>query len=427
MRLLGQRLPDTLGRKLAAVAYNCAVQLKSRVLPSRPRPLSPDQRHGLQCASHIYEHLSEQYFFLNDSLAVLNGTLASLNLAEECGAVPETIRGYSALALGLAMSGMVGLARGYSRRAQLLAEQHGSLPELARVQLVVGVLEYGLGEWAIVAHRAEQATALYRKLGDRTRVHNSQAMAAFAALLSGDVETAGQLDQTLGAELSVDSSPQVRAWHLAIRLLLASPRSGVDAEDLMNLRRLADAKLIRTDRLLCLGVVAAGYQRRGELEFAAEAALQGLSVLVECGVVWGGYAYGAAGVVDVLLSSWEDTAPTDPDGFERRRRAELAVRQLARLARTSPICRPFSLLASGRASAIANHDAAARRKWRRAVAVAESLKMPQEEAEARCRLGTTFAPDDPRRLREIERAAEIYGKLGATANVVRARKELSRH
>src|SRR6266851_9562053 len=136
-----------------------------RQLRSFKERLAQHERADVQHAAHIYEYLSEQYIFQNDSLAVLNGTLASLNLAERCGAVPETIRGYSALALGMAMSGMVRVARSYGKRAQRLAEEHGSLPEMARVRLILGVLSYGLGEWNEAEQNAQEAKLLYGRLG----------------------------------------------------------------------------------------------------------------------------------------------------------------------------------------------------------------------------------------------------------------------
>ena len=90
MKLLGRRLPASKAGKVGALAFNGSTQLLSRIFPSKARHLGESKRRDIQLMSHIYEFLSEQYFFQNDSLAVLNGTLASLNLAEQSGAAPET-------------------------------------------------------------------------------------------------------------------------------------------------------------------------------------------------------------------------------------------------------------------------------------------------------------------------------------------------
>lgn len=419
MGLLGERVPATSPAKARALAYNCAAQLLHRIRAPNGDSLTASRRLAMQRASHIYEHLSEQYFFLNDSLAVLNGTLASLNLAELCGATPETIRGLGALSLGLGMSGLVGPARNYSRRAYRLAERRGTLPDMARVHLVGGVLEYGLGAWEVVRRRSEESVALYRQLGDRTRVQVSQVMDAFAALLSGDIERVERIDAALLSELSQESSAQVRAWRLSIRLLLDALTGDADAADIAKLRALADARLIRTDRLLCLGVVAACCHRRGETERAAEIALQGLQVLSECSAVWGGYAYGPAGVVNVLVSRWERSTSDDRADRSVRVEAEAAVGHLSRLARASPICQPQALIASGRARLLAHRTGAARRRFQRAITVATRLRMPYDQATAHDRLAATFVPGQPARSLHLREAREIYDRLGATVDLAR--------
>jgi adenylate cyclase len=425
MGLLGQPLPATTPGKLRALVRNCALQLANRVRRPRGGTLTAAQRLSVQRASHIYELLSEQYFFLNDSLAVLNGTLASLNLAERCAAAPEMIRGFAALSLGLGMSGLRGPARSYSRRAHDLAERQGSLPDLARVALVSGVLEYGLGEWDVVRDRAERAVSLYRQLGDRGRAQTSQVMSAFAALLSGDVERVEHIDAALATELSDESSAQVRVWHFSVRLLLGLTRGRVDAGDIAELDALAGARLIRTDRLLCLGVMARSYEHHGQTERAAEVALQALGVLGECDAVWGGYAYGPAAVADVLISRWERGHGEGRAAQAVRDSAEACVRQLARLARTSPVCRPYAWIARGRAGVVTHRLAAARRHFRRAAAVAERLRMPYEQAQAWRRLGSTFSQGDPDRLLHLKRAEQLYGRLGATTDLARLQLTLA--
>jgi len=398
MQLLGRRLPGNKAQKIGALMYNGSVQLASAILPRRTRRLAQDRQADVQRVSHIYEYLSEQYFFQNDSLAVLNGTLASLNLAEQCGAVPETIRGYSALALGMAMSGVVRVARSYGKRAQLLAEDYGSLPEMARVRLVLGVLSYGLGEWDEAEQHAEEAKRLYERLGDRKRAHNSETMAVFITILRGDIARADARVGKLLSEMSDDWPAQVRAWTLSSRVLIDTIVGQASTEHLNGLNALAGAKLIRTDQLLCLGVAATAFFQRQENDRALELAERGLAVLRECDVVWGGYVFGAAGIADVFLGCCERVSGSVPADLESR--ARLACKQLSRLARTSPICRPYALFMQGRASAVAGQTAAARSQWERAAAAAGILQMPREQASAIYEIGKSCSGDDPNRGRK---------------------------
>ncbi|WP_234683757.1 AAA family ATPase [Bradyrhizobium monzae] len=421
MIILQKPLPATTAQKVRAAIYNGSAQLGARLWRRAHQQSNDRERIRLQRASHIYEHLSEQYFFQNDSLAVLNGTLASLNLAEQCNSFPEIIRGYGALALGLAMSGAVGPAGYYSRHALQLADERGGLPEKARVELVVGVLSYGLGEWSIAEQHANAAAALYSRLGDRTRALNSEVMAIFVSILRGDIESANNRLRSISADISDRSSAQVRAWSLSARVLIDTLTGRSSADDLRLLREIADERQIRTDRLLCLGIGAVAHFHRKEIDKAAETADRGLEVLRECSVVWGGYAYGAAGVADVSLNCLELAGNAEPHASQARQRAVLACQHLSRLARTSPICRPFAHLMRGRLELRLSRPTKARRELERAAATARHLEMSHERARALYEIGNSMAINDPARLSYLNRAESIFEQIGASAEASHVR------
>uniref|UniRef100_Q07ID4 ATPase-like protein n=1 Tax=Rhodopseudomonas palustris (strain BisA53) TaxID=316055 RepID=Q07ID4_RHOP5 len=419
MQLLGRRIPSTKAGKLGALAMNGSVQLVSRMFPTIKTGLIETRRDDIQLMSHIYEYLSEQYFFQNDSLAVLNGTLASLNLAERSGAAPETIRGYTALALGMAMSGLVSLARSYGARAVRLAERHGSLPDVARVELVLGVMAYGLGTWTEAEQHADKALSMYKRLGDRGRAQTSVTMAIFVAILRGDIDRADRLLTDLGSEISADSSMQVKAWSLSARILIDTILGTATSQHLGSLKELAGSKLIRTDQLLCCGVAAVGHLHREEYDSALEFAERGLLVLNECGVVWGGYVFGAAGIAEVLFALCDETLPFQGKRDRIRDRAHLASRQLSRLARTSPICRPYARLARGNVAQLAGKANTARGEWEKAAAAAKSLGMPREQARAIAEIGKSAAVHDSLRQDHLGKALDILKSIGAAGELVR--------
>jgi class 3 adenylate cyclase/energy-coupling factor transporter ATP-binding protein EcfA2 len=412
MELLGHRLAVSKTERIGALFRNAATQLRLRFTSAKQLTLADQDRADMQRVAHMHEFLSEQYFYQNDSLAVLNGTLASLNLAEKCGAIPETIRGYSALALGMGMSGLVGIGRTYGARAIRLAEDYGSLPEIARVRLVLGVLSYGLAEWDNAEAHGEHARHCYERLGDRKRAQNSETMLIFIALLRGDISRADERLVKLFADISDDSPPQIRAWSLSLRALIDITRGVADTGCLDKLKALAAQKLIRTEQLLCAGVAAAGYLERGETAVALELAERGLPILRECGVVWGGYAFGPAGIADVFLSHWEQASGAVSSNIESQ--AKLACRELSRLARTSPICRLYSLLMNGRLCSLTGQPARALKQWKRAVKAAELLQTPREQAQAIYRIGLACSESDPEREARLRHAADIFHRLGAT-------------
>ena len=168
--LLGGHKIARNGRERAAgLLRNLASQGWRRAAPSRfaqPRVANTDVARR---AAHIRERLAERHFFRNESAAVLDETLAAVNLAEGGGAVMEMMSGYSALALGLGMSGLSGLARFYQRRAIELAERFDPAPESARAFMLTSVLGFGTGDWAFAMQSALRSLTMYRQLGDRAR------------------------------------------------------------------------------------------------------------------------------------------------------------------------------------------------------------------------------------------------------------------
>ena len=65
-------------------------------------------------------------------------------------------------------------------------------------------------------------------------------------------------------------------------------------------------RLVRADRLLCLGILSSAFLHRQEAKEALDAAERGLAVLREVDVVWGSYVYGVVGIAEVLLARWAE-------------------------------------------------------------------------------------------------------------------------
>jgi adenylate cyclase len=426
MRLLSQRLPNNKTERTIGLLGHAARHIKSRLVRSHPETLPAKTRVSFQTAAHIYERLSEEYFFLNDSLALLHGTLASINFAERAGSKAEIVNGFNALALGLAMSGLVSAAHFYSRRALQLAAEHGKLPDLARAELVAGVVAYGLAKWDLVDRCLERAMELNKTLGDRARWQAARTISIFVAILRGAVRQAENSLHDLDTTISNDTSAQIKAWTLSLRVLIGTIRGNIKISDLKELRALAASKLALADQLLCLGVVASAYMQRQEIAPALEAAESGLSVLKESKVIWGGYVYGAAGVADALLARCA-LAAADGQLIETRdlENARTACRLMSQVARTSPVCRPFSLLIRGRMSLLSGRKMQALRAWQAAASVAERLQMPRERGLALYEIGRAMATSDPNRRSSLALAAEIFEEFEISADLKMVQQALS--
>jgi len=199
-------------------------------------------------------------------------------------------------------------------------------------------------------------------------------------------------------------------------------RSRTDADQLRRLNDLTQVRVVRAERLLCLGILSSAFLQPQELTRAMDAAERGLAVLQEVDVVWGSYVYGVVGVTEVLLAKWAEDR--EGVGSFARSRALLACKHAARVTRMSPVCRPQALLLLGRAALLSGRPAKARRLWSSAAMAAKKLQMPRELGLALYEIGQTKSHDDPERSSNLVRAADIFEGVGAKPDLAAVRRAL---
>jgi hypothetical protein len=262
-------------------------------------------------------------------------------------------------------------------------------------------------------------------LGDRSRWHAPVTILAFSSILRSDLTGAEKLLSDLETMISSESTDQARAWHAAATVLSGLMRSQTDPDQLRRLNDLAQMRLVRADRLLCLGILSSAFLQKREMTDAMDAAERGLAVLQEVDVIWGSYVYGVVGVAEVFLAKWtEEKDRQDVNSFARSR-ALLACRHAARVTRMSPVCRPQALLLLGRAALLSGRPAKAQRLWGSAAKAAKKLQMPRELGLALYEIGQTKARNDPERSSNLVRAAAIFEGVGALPDLAAARRALS--
>ncbi len=417
-----ERVVGTASERARSLLRNLGEQFRLRVLPISPGQLTGEERGRYERVAHIRERLAERHFFRNESVAVLDETLAALNHAERCGAVAEIISGYSALALGLGMSGLRRGANFYRRQALSLAEKSDPNPAAARAYLLAAVLGYGTGEWELTERCADRSLSLYRELGDPARTHAPLTVQLFSAILRGNIARAETLLVDLGAATALESTGQGKAWHLAAAALIGVLRGNVTIEDAERVDKAAAGDLVRADRLLCFGVAAAAYHRLKEWSQAVRAARDGLSILTETETVWGSYVYGVTGIVNVLLDPACTAATPASDKISLG--LQTVIGEARRATRASPVCQPQALLMRGRLAQLSGRPAKARRIWAKAAACAERLQMRREHGLALLEMGRLVRPRDGSTTKFLLRASEIFENIGAFSDLQAAREAL---
>ncbi len=420
LMLAGQRVAHNSFERVRDLIAHIAEQAWLRLAPPGLFKGGRLNHETSRRVAHIRERLAERHFFRNESIGVLDETLAAVNFAERGGAVVEMISGYSALAIGMGMSGLTRPARFYRDLAMSLSERFEPTPEAARAYLLAAVLEYGLGGWDASEQFARRSLSLYRQLGDRGRAQTVLTIMWSCRILRGELEAADELQRAASEDVEAETL-QGKAWRLAAKSIVATIRGRAQAEDLEELSKVGDARLASADELFCFGTVAAGYLQRGEIAKALSAADRGFDLLRETDIVWGNYIYGASGVIEVYLACWSAASP----GGDHRNKALLACDCARRATRNSPVCRPRSLLLSGRAAFLSGKPARARRMWTQALGLADRFRLRREGGLALFEIGRAAGVGDPRRHSNLSRAAEIFEGMGAAPDLAAARLALS--
>jgi hypothetical protein len=91
-----------------------------------------------------------------------------------------------------------------------------------------------------------------------------------------------------------------------------------------------------------------------------------------------------------------------------------ACQALRRFVRVFPVVAPIVGVHQGRLAWLGGQPEAAHRRWNDALAAAQRLAMPTEEARAALALGQHGPDDGPTRRQHAERARKLFDEIGMT-------------
>ena len=394
-----------------SAARQLAVQALHR-MGINPRPSLGEGEDRARLFAHLHTRFAEHAYFMRDSLALLHGSLTALNSAESVQSYPEMIEGYGGLAIGLGTAGLHPIARFYRKRCIDVAESCGKLPDQAFANLLAGVYSYQAGDWPAAQHYCTMGVVLCDRIGDHFRRQSCLVVRSFGQIATGEYAEAEATFIQFGADADLIDNAPVRAWVLAGWSVLDMLRGQPPERAAKRLEIARAASLHRAERLLCDGLHSAALMQYGDTEAATSLAMQALADM-EDGVTSMGIAmYSVCAVADVFLTIAEREA-TDRRQRERLRvTAGRACKAVARYAARTCICGPRAMLLNGRLAQLKGRRRHAERLISRALATAERLGMPLEQAEAHRALAAHHGPE-ARALGHAERAASLMQRLGA--------------
>jgi class 3 adenylate cyclase/tetratricopeptide (TPR) repeat protein len=398
LALLGRRTPAS-GRRLPGkLAWQAGQQLRNRVWP---RPLvarSAEARAALEEAAEVYDRLFLIEYHASRRARALHQAVKGLNLAEAAGSRSAEARLAAACAVGAGLLGRHRVAEGYLRHALAALEGAGDPSARAVVLQSAALYKLGVGRWAEVREHLEDATAIVRRLGDPRRLAELTGLAIWERYFQADMAAVRPMLAELDRLGRHSGDAQVRAWAVAGHGV-AGLRTGDLAQAASALRR---RRAPGPEALLAVQLgdrAAAVEQLRKALEQAARP-------VVKC--YWFDlYAMSA----EVALALWLDRRGRgEGDAGPWRAMATEAVGHLGRFARVFPIGRPRALLHRGLIAWTDGRAPRARRDWRAALAAAERLDMPYEQALALDILGRHGEPGQRPAARE--RAGVLFERIG---------------
>ncbi len=433
LTLLGRPLPATSGAMTTAILRQVAGQIRHRLLHRRTQSAgapSGDQQARLFELARIYDLLGTLRYYEAKPLPMIHATLHTLNYAERAGRrTPELARAYASVSVVTGLLRLHQPARSYAQRALAVAYELDDQALLGYVLARTSVYSVGIGEWADVRERIEQALAIQERMGDWRRWGESLVLLGRAEALQGQFIPSERRfgDLYVAAQRVGDSQQQI--WGLigqAMNLI----RMGA-TERAMEL--LAQARPLletsgtnRVSEITMQGWLASGWLHQGQPNAARQSADAVAQLIIPSRPTVFATLDAFAAIAEVYLALWEA-------GDSTHARAELAAaaaracKALHGYARTFPIGRPRAWLAQGLYQWLNGKTRLAHRAWLRSLADASRLAMPYDAGLAHFEIGRHLAPHDPARQHHLGRAQTLFAELSAAYDFDRVAQLLEMH
>jgi tetratricopeptide (TPR) repeat protein len=261
----------------------------------------------------------------------------------------------------------------------------------------------GMGRWVAATEQLDEAAKITRRVGDRRRLGEINALRGCVAYFQGDLARAGSLFAELRQYGSQNRNAQMQAW-----ALLAQATHAVRSGDL------DQARLVLQDRR-APALEALLHLRRGEWQAAGEAVQAALEPVRAAPIKCYWYELYAT-TAEATIALWHASRQRDMgDQATLRAAAEQAMRTLRRFARVFPIGQPRALLCQGLLAWVDERPVRAWEAWRRSLAVAERLGMRYDEMLAHHVLGRHGDPSE--RDEHLASARRLFAQLGIGGEV----------
>ncbi|HAV78818.1 MAG TPA: hypothetical protein DCX53_15820 [Anaerolineae bacterium] len=405
-------------------------QVFHRYFPSRYIGMvkGRDREVALEVARQ-YELMSRIYFYSNETLPIMYTVLRFLNEAEKAGTSPELATAYSSMGVLAGIAQLHKLAETYVERGLDVGNEVNQLSNRITVGVVTSAYKITVGRWDEVREKVEEAKSLCEQLGDYRQWGDCTAMLGENALISGDLEYAGNIQRELLEDARRRRSPLHQCWGL-LGIARDQLRLGNEADAVKSLEE-ALRILDETPNLASLaetnGQLALAYLRLGQDAKAREYVERVIEIMGNTSPTVYSMNIGFAAVADVAFALWDKSLHASPqptvDSDQYKLLAEKSIKLLKAFQAVFPIGQPVTPYYQGWYEVLTGKAEAAIKTWHKGLEAAHKFKMPYEEALIRLKLGQHLKDDMEIRRGHFERAIRLLEKMGRISRLILAKEE----
>ena len=420
--LLGWPSPARKSALLVSILRQLGIQAWRLIRNRLPHPSkNPAQ---ILDAARAHERLVDLYYFAQDRPHLLNSALHALNLTQKAPLSPDLARAYALACTVTTLLRAHTLAEKYQARALQTAAQVNHLPSHARVFGRTGLYNIGTGNYKRAIELLDQASEISNRLRDYRQWGESAALRAWTSYLVADFEDSLTRFEALFIMAKQVGNIQYQNWG-----------QWGQSHALLRLNRLEEARLALNDVLQRLKI---------QEDSGAEVVSFGLLAIVsmhlqdwETMLEYGkrlvptekGPARfsiadfeGYASVAEVFLTLWQNDRTTgilnqiNYSMDECQTATRRAIKSIEKYAHIYELAQPRAHYLKGWLAALdekANKSQDALQIWKNGLQIAQTMRMPYEEARFHDILSRHLPAEDPVKQTHRATAQQLFEKLNA--------------
>ncbi len=360
--------------------------------------------------AQAYERLGQILFFENEAASMLLYTsLRGMNLAENIAPSDVLSRLYGNMILGFGLVPIHALARFYRRKALEVAQKLEYPAAKSWVLEMSSIYHCGIGEWRKSENEALEAIDIAVSLSDARRQDEAWVMPAYIAAYSGNFRRSAEIWSDMYVSAHNRGDVQVQRWGLVGQAKNFLPLNRLDeavsyAQNALNLPLKVDD--FGTD-ISCYGLLAEAYTRQQRFDDALKVAEKCLQLEVATSPAAFSVMEGYISLAWAYIRLWENT----PNDVMLAKNAKKAWAEMKIFGKIFPIGQPAVLQLQGTLEWLNGYPRRAMALWRKAISLAETLKMNYRLAAIHTEIARFLPSEHPKTATHLSRAREICEKL----------------